>query len=304
MIGFYHGSALPEQTKSGIYFIVSGNKGKLYRVLQDGDEAVLIAESNNDQEFATLSAAVEQAQEDIAKNAENATKALNGLVTITSLHGETLQNITSEIDSLEEFIGELPEGASEETIVEYINKKTEGIASNSALEELSQKITQAEADIDVIEADYLTSVEEKVLQDQITANANAIELLTNGVSAEEVDGVNDLIQYVKDHGTEVTGIKEDIKTNTGNISTLSEKVETLESYFEEGEGTVADQISSAVSAEAELRETGVNEAKTAAKAADDKAVQAQNEVDALEGRVTTAEGNIEILLDALTWKQA
>ncbi len=72
--------------------------------------------------------------------------------------------------------------------------------------------------VKAIEDDYLVEADKTALQNQITANANAIELLTNGVSAEEVDGVNDLIQYVKDHGTEVTGMKEDIAANTKAIS--------------------------------------------------------------------------------------
>ena len=95
--------------------------------------------------------------------------------------------------------------------------------------EIARAAEKANADeIAAIKADYLTSVEEKALQDQITANANAIELLTNGVSAEEVDGVNDLIQYVKDHGTEVTGMKNDIKANADDIDALEGRMEAAE----------------------------------------------------------------------------
>lgn len=71
-----------------------------------------------------------------------------------------------------------------------------------------------------VEGDYLKAADKTELEGKITANANAIELLTNGVSAEEVDGVNDLIQYVKDHGTEVTGMKADIKANADAIDAL------------------------------------------------------------------------------------
>ena len=39
------------------------------------------------------------------------------------------------------------------------------------------------------------------------ANADAIALLTNGVDQDKVDGVKDLIAYVEEHGTEVTGMK-------------------------------------------------------------------------------------------------
>ena len=72
--------------------------------------------------------------------------------------------------------------------------------------------------VKAIEDDYLVEADKTALQDQITANANAITLLTNGASAEEVDGVNDLINYVKEHGTEVTGMKADIAANTKAIS--------------------------------------------------------------------------------------
>ena len=75
-----------------------------------------------------------------------------------------------------------------------------------------------ETRIKAIEDDYLVEADKTALQEQITANANAITLLTNGASAEEVDGVNDLIQYVKEHGTEVTGMKEDIAENAKAIS--------------------------------------------------------------------------------------
>ena len=50
------------------------------------------------------------------------------------------------------------------------------------------------------------------------ANADAIELLTNGVDQEKVDGVKDLIDYVEKHGPEVVKMKEDIAANTKAIA--------------------------------------------------------------------------------------
>lgn len=67
------------------------------------------------------------------------------------------------------------------------------------------------------------------IRETIAANTSAIELLTNGVSAEEVDGVNDLIQYVKDHGGEVTGMKADIKANADAIAAIKDS-EWLDSF--------------------------------------------------------------------------
>ena len=64
----------------------------------------------------------------------------------------------------------------------------------------------------------------KAVQDAADANAAAIELLTNGVDPDTVDGVNDLINYVNEHGTEVTGMKEDISENAAGIAALETEV--------------------------------------------------------------------------------
>lgn len=77
------------------------------------------------------------------------------------------------------------------------------------------------------------------LQEQITTNANAIERLTNGVSADEIDGVNDLIAYVKEHGTEVTGMQEDIAENAEAIEGVAGRVGTLEGQMTSIQGAVA-----------------------------------------------------------------
>ena len=173
----------------------------------------------------------------------------------------------ADVNALETYVGTIPETATAKDIVGYVQEKTSGIATEGAMTELGNRVTQAEGAIDAIEADYLkaadktelagdiealeglvggTKVSEQIsavtdplaarvkaveddylkaadkteLEGKITTNANAIERLTNGVSAEEVDGVNDLIQYVKDHGTEVTGIKADIKANSDAIDAI------------------------------------------------------------------------------------
>ena len=50
------------------------------------------------------------------------------------------------------------------------------------------------------------------------ANADAIAVLTEGVDQDKVDGVKDLIDYVEKHGSEVTGMKEDIADNAEAIA--------------------------------------------------------------------------------------
>lgn len=75
------------------------------------------------------------------------------------------------------------------------------------------------------------------IRDSISANEAAISVLLNGSDPEIIDGVNDLINYVNEHGSEVTGIKADIKENADNIEQLNTLV---------GDTSVSEQISAAI----------------------------------------------------------
>lgn len=246
-----------------------------------------------------------------------------------------------EVDALETYVGTIPEGYTESSVVAYINKKAEEtlaaasgnstetaasvkaaldtykIENNAAvqanadaiaeLEELvgDEKVSDAiaaavevekeraegiEGDLETrlaaVEGDYLKVADKTELEGKITTNANAIERLTNGVSAEEVDGVNDLIQYVKDHGTEVTGIKNDIKAN-------SEAIDAIE----------ADYLKAADKTELSGLITGLDTRMGAAETAIG-AKAAQTDLEALAGRVTTVEGDLNTATTGLKARMA
>lgn len=234
----------------------------------------------------------------------------------------------ADVDALETYVGTIPETAEATNIVAYVQEKTAGIATDTALEELTGRVADAEGAIDAIEADYLKKADKEALQgdidalagkvgeksvsEQITAvtdplaarvkaveddylkaadktelegkittNANAIERLTNGVSAEEVDGVNDLIQYVKDHGTEVTGIKADIKANSDAIDAIEAD------YLKAADKT---ELEGKITAEAE-RAAGVEGGlDTRLKAVEGAVGETGSVATAIEGAVTEAKG--------------
>lgn len=195
-------------------------------------------------------------------SSETAASVKAALDTYKSENDPKVQANTDAIAALEELVGDDKVSEAIENAVKVEKERAEGIEGG------------LETRLAAVEKDYLTSVEEKELQDQITANANAIELLTNGVSAEEVDGVNDLIQYVKDHGTEVTGMKNDIKANT-------EAIDAIE----------ADYLKAADKTELSGLITGLDTRMGAAETAiGTKAAQADHE--ALAGRVTTVENEL------------
>ena len=436
MIGFYHGSSLPakENLKSGIYFIVNEGKGKLYRVLADAADPVLVAETTD----ASLIADVAKAKEDIQKNATSVAGAIASIKKITDLHGETLKNITDEaasirtlaqgaadqaatnknniatangkitanenaisaikdgttIDSFKDVedalsgkqaagdyatkteaqsyantaakavddkLGFIPDETNA-TLKAYVDKKTEGIATEGAMTALAGRVT-------AIENDYLKGEDKTELSDAIALKADktaldavsevanaaatktALETEVNRAKGEEsrieglvtaetqrataaeeaLDGRLDQVEtffqtaegeqldkaldtlveiqtYIKSEGAAADEMVQNIANNAkaiedmdkaykaadtalqgaidgveGRVTTAEGEIDALQAKFTgNGEGTVAKMISDAVTAEATLRETGVNEAKAAASAADAKAQTAQNEVDALE----------------------
>ena len=99
-----------------------------------------------------------------------------------------------------------------------------------------------ESRLAAVEGDYLKAADKTELQENIDTVAGAVERLTNGVSAEEIDGVNDLIQYVKDHGPEVTGMQEDIADNTAAIEAVAGRMDTAESDIDALEVALEDAV--------------------------------------------------------------
>ena len=74
------------------------------------------------------------------------------------------------------------------------------------------------------------------------ANADAIERLTNGVSQEEIDGVNDLINYVNLHGPVVNQMQKDIAANAKAVSNEATRADTEEKRLAGLIGTNAENI--------------------------------------------------------------
>lgn len=85
----------------------------------------------------------------------------------------------ADVDNLELLVGVLPEGATATDIVGYVQEKTAGIATSKNLEELTERVAQAETDIDNIEKDYLKAADKEALQGNIDAVSD---------KADEIDG--------------------------------------------------------------------------------------------------------------------
>ena len=93
-----------------------------------------------------------------------------------------------------------------------------------------------------VEGDYLKAADKTELQGNINTLTGVVNTLRDGVDADKVDGVKDLIDYVEAHGTEVTGMKEDIAENADAIAGVAGRMTTAEGNITALQGAVATKV--------------------------------------------------------------
>lgn len=232
-----------------------------------------------------------------------------------------------EVDALETYVGTFTHDTAK-SVVEYINAKTDGIATSGNLEALAGRVTAVEGDVATIKGDYLKAADKTELEGKITAANTAVdteksraegeeaklagrikaieddylkaadktelqgnidtltgvvETLRDGIDAEKVDGVKDLIAYVEEHGSEVTGMKEDISDNADAIAGVAGRMDTAEGKITALEGA------SALHAE----KTYVDEQVQALQGVD---TGLGNRITALENKFGGADGSVEDMI--------
>lgn len=154
-----------------------------------------------------------------------------------------------EVDALEGYVGTFTASEGVDTVVKYIDAKTANIASDETVSALADRVTQAENDIDAIEADYLKAADKTELSNAIAAEATRatgveaglrtdvdvikgdylkaadkealqtqINTILNNPDAEGViNSINEFTQYIADHGEIAEGFRTDIDANAKAI---------------------------------------------------------------------------------------
>lgn len=117
------------------------------------------------------------------------------------------EELKGAIDALKEYVGTIPESSSAASIVAYIDKKTAGIASDSALQALTGRVTAVEGRIQTIEDDYLVEADKTELSTAITEEKTRAEGVESGLRTD-VDAIKG--DYLK--STDKTTLEASIKT--------------------------------------------------------------------------------------------
>ena len=326
---FAHNHAISEVT--GLQDALDGKQAAGdYETKTDAAAKLTEAKGYTDTEVAKVQGEVDALEEYVGTIPEGATatnivayvqEKTSGIATDAALSELTnrVGAAESAIDAIEaDYLKSADKTALQDQITANAGDITaleEKVGDKKVSEQIAAVTDPIDERVATIEGDYLKAADKTELQNQITTNANAIERLTNGVSAEEVDGVNDLIQYVKDHGTEVTGIKADIKANADAIdaieadylkaadkTALQGEIDALEGRMDTVEGAVATKAEAAdltaLAGRVTTVEGDLNTETTGLKA---RMTAAEDDIDALETKVgdETVAAQIEAAIEAL-----
>lgn len=121
---------------------------------------------------------------------------------MTALEKADSDNATA-ISNLRTLVGTIPEGAGADTVIAYINKKTDGIATSGNLEALASRVTTAEGEIDDLQA--------AIADGGSVANAIAAAKKAGTDAQADVDALEGKVGTVAD-GKTVVSLIADAKT--------------------------------------------------------------------------------------------
>lgn len=266
---------------------------KIKKVISDGDAAALASAKSYADGLAVnyeKAGAVATAQE-----------ALQGNIDAVEVKADAAQaaadKAQGEVDALETYVGTIPSTATATDIVGYVQEKTSGIATDTALTELTGRVAQAETDIDAIQADYLKAADKEELNDLIAAEAETARAAEKA-NADAVAAIQ--ADYLK------AADKEELQ---GNIDTAQAAAEAAQADIdafmasaEVGEAAVDTlrEIQSYITSDGEAAAT-----MTANISANASAIEAvEGRMDTAEGKITTLEGEMDTAQESIANLQA
>ena len=166
--------------------------------------------------------------------------------------------LAQAVADLDAYVGDIPVVEGQETpatVIEYINKKTEGIATDSALSQLQSDVDAIEEEVATIKGDYLKSSDKTELANAIAAEAETARAAEKA-NADAIKAISD--DYLKAED------KEELQGNIDAVSAVANaavkqsdydvKVKALEDEDTRIAGLVTSEAERAAEAEEALDE--------------------------------------------------
>lgn len=133
------------------------------------------------------------------------------------------QAAQADVNGIKTYIGTIPSTATSTDIVGYIQEKTSGIATDTALSDL-------QGEVDTIKGDYLKAADKTELSEAIAAEKTRAEgvesslqtqintIMNNPDTEGVINSISEFTQYITDHGEIAEGFRTDIDANAKAIS--------------------------------------------------------------------------------------
>ena len=146
------------------------------------------------------------------------------------------EEVTGDLADLVALVGTLPTTTTAATIVDYINEKTAGIATDAALEELTNRVGTAEGKIEALEADAELHADKTYVDEELAKKADKTALAETDATLAEVKevvdnffaddaAVNDVVDTLKEITTYIANDKEGAADLTARVGALETKVD-------------------------------------------------------------------------------
>ena len=161
-----------------------------------------------------------------------------------------------EVDALETLVGKLPEGTTAKDVVDYVNVKTAGIATDAALSELNGQVSGLQTTVQGISADYLKSTDKTELSDAIAEEASRADKAEKA-NAAAIDAIEaDYLKAADKEALEgsISGVAGDVATIKGDYLKASDKTELNTAIGKKADQTALDaEVTRATQAEESLQ---------------------------------------------------
>ena len=276
-----------------LVYVCEDEKTYQYTYNTDGNLIWVEFGFNNDKLQAEIVDSLESEASDKILSAKQG-KVLKGLIDAEAGRADAAEKLNAaaakaaqdDIDALEGYVGTFTHETAK-TVVEYINAKTDGIATSGNLEVLAGRVTQTEKDIDAIEADYLKAADKTELANSIKAIAD------DYLKAADKQELSKAISDEKDRAMAAE------KVNADAIALLNNNAETA--------GSVDYKIAQAVASIMENPDetmNSINELVTWVNEHAEDALELSNQVSANKGAIEklngTGEGSVvKAITDAI-----
>lgn len=198
-----------------------------------------------------------------------------------------------EVDDLEVLVGVLPEGTSATSVVDYVNVKTAGIATDAALGELSNQVSGLQTVVNGITADYLKGEDKTELSDAIAAEASRADTAEKK-NAADIKAIADDYLKAADKTELANAISAETTRATGIEGGLETRLAAVEADYLKGADKT--ELSDAIDAVAEdVAEIAGDYLKAADKTALEGKIDLKAAQTALDAEIERATGVEESL---------